>query len=196
MKVCSKCNVEKSKLEFYVMKSTTDGFKSACKVCSNKTQLDYKRTKKGLVSEIYSSQRSSCKNRGHEFPTYTLEDLRLWVYSQPNFQELYDNWVNSDYDTMLKPSCDRSDDYKGYDLNRLTLMTWQENFDKGHSDRKNGIDNRYNKAVIQSTKEGVFVNEFHSQHQAERETGVSSKTISRSCLFDTRTAGGFKWKFK
>lgn len=54
------------------------------------------------------------------------------------------------------------------------------------------------KEVIQFTKDGKFVNEFPSIHEASRCTGINQGQICYCCKNMKRytTAGGFKWKYK
>ena len=197
-KECSKCNETKTLEEFHKKESGKYGRSKICKTCNCIIGMDYRRTTEGLVSEIYKGQVSSSKRRGHSPPTYIKEDLKTWLLSQPNFKALFNNWVDSDYLTDLRPSIDRLDDYKGYDLNNIQLMTWKENYTKGSYDRRNGINNKVSKVVIQMDLEGKFIKEFHSSKQACRDTGIDSSSISKVCrkVKKHNTSGGFKWKYK
>jgi hypothetical protein len=135
-KICSKCKVEKTLNEFSTRKEVKDGVRSACRLCTSKIYQAYSRTKKGLTKEIYSGQRNSSRIRKHPLPDYTLNELREWCFSQPLFNDLYNDWVKSDYNRWLRPSCDRTDDYQGYSLDRLQLMTWDKNKQKYHKIEK------------------------------------------------------------
>ena len=195
MKICTVCKEIKPLNEFYKSGRGIDGIESGCKVCSSKRKKKYHRTKDGLVTTIYGGQVNRSKNKEYPPPTYTKQELREWLYSQKKFHELYDNWKDSGYDTMLSPSCDRTDDYKGYSLDRLQIMTWQDNFDKGQNDRRNGINNKRSKAVISIniiTGEQI---EYYSMHQAWRETGIFNTSISACCLGKNKSAGGFYWEY-
>ena len=156
----------------------------------------YQKTKKGIVTVIYNSQKQSSKRRGHPMPSYTLKELRQWMYSQKEFHELYDQWKASGYDRWLKPSCDRLDDYKPYTLDNLQVVAWKDNFSRSHKDRLNGVNNKASKSVLQFTLDGEFVAEHYSLHNAERQTGVSFKSISKVCNGEYSYAGGYVWEFK
>jgi len=156
----------------------------------------YQKTKKGIVTVIYNSQKQSSKRRGHPMPSYTLKELRQWMYSQKEFHELYDQWKASGYDRWLKPSCDRLDDYKPYTLDNLRVVTWKDNNRRSHRDMKNGVNNKQSKTVLQFTLNGEFVAEYYSMHNAERLTGILEGGISNVCRGVRKTAGGFIWKFK
>ena len=91
----------------------------------------------GLTGKMLRGMKVRSEKRGHEPPTFTLEELREWIFSQPNFDTLYDNWVASEYDRTLIPSCDRLDDDLGYSFSNIRLVTWKENYDKQHDKTRN-----------------------------------------------------------
>lgn len=53
------------------------------------------------------------------------------------------------------------------------------------------------KKVGQYTKDGKLIKIYNGVREAERQTGVDSRTISAVCLHKPRrkTAGGYKWKY-
>ena len=199
MKECSQCLETKSLSEFTNKKMRDkQGKDNLCKVCRAEVKLNAYRTKDGVAYQIFASQLSSSKTRGDILPTHNKEELKAWLFSQDVFNDLFSVWAASDYDKLLKPSCDRLDDYKPYTLDNIKLTTWGDNKKKGEQDRKNGINNKVNKAVIQLSLDGNVVAEFHSASEANRVTKVSRKAISDCCNNKPsyHTAGGFKWKFK
>ena len=158
---------------------------------------EYRKTKKGILQRIYSNQRRNSRARNYQYPNYTLDELREWCFNQKKFHVLHNIWRKSEYNRWFAPSCDRIDDYKPYTLDNLQLMTWKENADKGHVDRKNGVNNKGSKAVIQLTKtRQKFVAGYNSMREASRYTGVSQSHISRCCSGSRKSAGGFKWEYK
>ena len=94
----------------------------------NKKAKEYRRTKHGLVVKIYGDQLSSSRKRGHDKPKYNLKQLKKWIFNQENFDKLYNDWVASNYNKELTPSCDRLDNYKGYSLYNIRLVTWRDNY--------------------------------------------------------------------
>ncbi|MDA3834562.1 MAG: NUMOD1 domain-containing DNA-binding protein [Spirochaetales bacterium] len=189
MKVCSGCGVKKLMLEFYLRDSK-------CRVCRNEFRLQYTRTKVGLITKIYGNQRAKSFKRREELPNYTNKELRMWVFSQPNFEALYRYWVESNYRSELAPSCDRLDDYKPYRLDNLRLVTWGVNNRRRGTDVIAGINNKKSKAVNQLDLLGNKLNNFHSLMAAERATGVSNSSISQTCQGKQVTSGGFKWQYE
>ena len=134
--VCTKCIKKKDITDFNPISTTTRGYQSQCKVCYRDTKLKSKRTKKGMTGVMYDSQRSNSKTRGHPMPTYSKKELREWLYSQELFHHLYNLWVVSNYDKMLKPSVDRLEDDLPYSFSNIQLTVWQVNQDKNYEQRK------------------------------------------------------------
>ena len=52
------------------------------------------------------------------------------------------------------------------------------------------------KPILQYDLKGNLLNEYVSQKEAERQTGVRQTYISYNCIGTQKTAGGFVWKFK
>jgi len=206
-KICSKCGKVKPFDSYYPDNRIIDGKQSQCKKCMLKTKKRFNQTKPGVVARIYASQKTHSVERDYALPIYTVSELKVWLYSQPLFHQLYDSWVESDFDIKLKPSIDRIDDYKSYDFNNIKLMTWDENRAKAHKHIKNGKNNKQSKAILQFGLNGVFISEYYSTHNAERKTGVNQGSIIKCCKkkqikckngksYPCRTAGGFIWKYK
>jgi len=192
MKICAKCK-ETKKLElFNKRKSNKDGRYSYCKVCSTKEDTDYKRTEKGLVLQIYTSQRASSRRRKHPKPEYSKQELIDWVFSRDNFLELYRNWYQSGYKKELKPSVDRLDDSKHYSIKNIQLITWEENNNKGNLYKAKKFSKAIKGVHISTGKE----KNFKSMRDAERETGISNSHISQCCQKKRKSAGGYRWYYE
>lgn len=192
---CVNCLLDRGKDSFPPSKRNKTGVDSWCRDCHNLAGKRYLRTKKGLVAGIYGNQKGSSKKRGHRAPSYSREELYEWMTSQKLFHELYDEWVISDYEVLLKPTIDRLDDYTGYTLSNVQIMTWGENKEKGYQDRRDGTDTRTCKAVIQMNLDEEYLFEYHSIYEAERETGVKAGGIISVCKGRSKTSQGYKWKY-
>lgn len=188
MIVCNKCNTPKEATQFRL------GRKS-CKSCEVIITIELERTKNGLAAKLYREQRYRSRLRGHKEPSYTKEAFTQWLFSRPNFNKLYLDWVLSGYHKSFKPSVDRIDDYRGYSFDNIQLMTWQENNVKGHKDRINGINNKKSNAVIQKDLQGNIIKGFYSIAQAARETGINFRNIHAVAKMQRKTAGGFSWHY-
>ena len=196
MKKCTKCNILTD--NFPKRKTGKNGLSSFCRACHNKILKIHHRTKKGLTCQIYNGQKSSSKRRNHKLPTYSMQELREWLFSQKKFHELYNNWKNSGYKKNLIPSVDRIDNDKGYSFDNIKLMTWRENMDNAHRDAMVGklVCGNLLKPIIQFDLKNNKINEFNSLNEAMRKTGVYSGNISSCCRQERKTAGGFIWKHK
>lgn len=198
-KVCKKCGVKKPINEFSKRDESLDGYRNECKLCICEYLKTYRSTAVGVVREIYNSQKHSSKKRGHELPSYTFEELKHWCFSQPNWALLYESWVESEYDRWGKPSIDRLDDSRGYSFSNIQLMTWAENKNKSHSDRKAGrLISSNTRAVIQLSMGNKFIAEYYSILEASRRTGINRGHIGSVCCGRPRykSAGGYKWAYK
>ena len=194
-KRCTTCNKIKNALDFSKNKLYKSGIKNECRECHSAYRTEYFRTKKGLVDRIYSTQKSTSKRRGDVPPTYSRGELRGWLYSQEKFHLLYDNWKRLDYQSEYKPSIDRKNDYIGYTMSNIQLMTWGENNKKGISDTKNGINNKKSRSVLQFGLDGKLIAEHHSIRSAERKTGVSQRSIGAVCDGKRKSSVGFIWRY-
>lgn len=202
MKQCSKCKQIFPLDNFHAREHTSiyTGkvkiyYGSYCKSCNTLLALERRQSVKGMYQDIYNGQIGSSKQRKHALPNYTFEELVTWIDSQPNAKELIQAWVDSGYVKNLKPSCDRLDDYLPYTLDNLQLTTWEANALKAKKDIREGTNNKQNKAVIQFTKEGVFIAQFHSIQEASRQTGCAAGNLLRCCTGKYKSSKGFKWKY-
>ncbi len=198
-KKCSKCGIKKPLSKFNVNKVEKDGLRYSCKECDKKSKKKYYRTKGGVIATIYGSQFSSSKHRHHPKPNYTLSEFKNWILDKPLFHVLYDNWLDANCNKNLKPSTDRIKDDKPYTLDNLKVKTWQENNEKGHLDRINGVgtQGRLCKPVI-----GVHIEtgervQFHSATEAARQVAGCHQNIIACCLnkYGRKSSKGYIWKF-
>ena len=174
--------------------STVDWLNRRCKPCDGVAVSNYRKTKDGLSANMYGRQRVRSKAKGYPMPTYTLKEFRVWLYSQPIFHILFDAWVVGNYSKILIPSCDRLDDYKPYTLDNLRVVTWLENKLRGENDVRNGINNKKSKSVTGIDMVSGDKRIFHSQSEAQRQTGVHQSSISACCLDNRRYAGNYFWE--
>lgn len=196
MKKCTKCKEIKRFPDFYNNNKLPFGKDCICKSCYTKYRDKYKVSKRGVVAIIYGNQRDSSKKRNHPMPDYTFLELKDWVFSQSNFNMLYNNWVKSGYKKELKPSCDRLDNNKPYTFDNLQLITWNENKYLYYRHLELGLCKRKLKPVLQYNIKGSFIEEFYSIAQASRINNIPHSNIIKVCKGERSTAGGYIWKYK
>lgn len=195
-KICTKCGKTKSLDCFSKKTKSRDGLDYRCKECVKEYKTTYYHSKESILSLIYKSQVDISIYRNHPPPTYTKDQLGDYIFNHPDFDRLYNNWMESGYKRNMKPSIDRLDDYKGYSFDNIRLVEWGVNFRRSHRDRLNGVNNKTSRAVLQYDLEGNFVKEYYSIKQAERETGICNSHIGATCKGKQKTSGGFKWQYK
>lgn len=169
-----------------------------CKKWYKEYQINYKHTKDGWARITYLIQKKSSRVRRHPMPDYTLEEFKNWAFSQAIFNDLYIDWVNSNYDIKLRPSADRIDDYKPYSLSNLRLITFRENLlagvrgEKAHKAYEK-VNNLQGLKLYQYSLDGALIASYKSSYVASSVTGVDSSSITKCCRGEQLTAGGFKW---
>lgn len=193
-KVCTDCKTEKEITEFSKQKRGLLGVHSICKFCNKTRTEQYNRTKAGVITGIYSGQKKSSKRRDHTPPSYTKVELTVWLYAN-GFDSIYDKWISTNYNTKLKPSVDRLNDYEPYSLSNIQLVTWGENETKSYKDRKNGVNNKRSKSVTQFDDEYKFIATYHSACEASRITDTLQGKITECCKGRRKSTNSFKWKY-
>jgi len=194
-KQCTKCLKTKSIEKFRKRKASNDGLSPICKYCANLRDENYRRSKDGLITKIYNHQRDNCKARKYNPPTYTKQELKDWLFSQELFHELFKKWEQKNFESRYTPSIDRKDDYKSYTIENIKITTWNNNRKKHHNDRKNGINNKVSKAVMQYSMDNMKIKEYHSAREAERQTEIDNGRIGECCKGSRKSIGGYKWKY-
>jgi hypothetical protein len=143
---------------------------------------------------MYITQKRSSIKRGHQPPQYSKKELEEWLLSKKEFHEIFAKWEKSGYSQLEIPSCDRLDDYKGYSIDNIRIVSWRENKRKYAEDRLSGKNTKQSSRVAQYSTSGQLINEYHSMRHAQRKTGVEAISISMCTRGKAITAGGFIWK--
>lgn len=203
MKKCIICKVEKPLSEYTPRKDRPCGYDGRCKECNRKRSEKIRHTKSGLVSSMIRNQRKRCRERGHEMPTYTLDELKSWVFSQPNFEILFNEWVISGFNRWKKPSIDRIDEKISYNFSNIRLVTWQENLDNQSLKHRAGIntkkvkEHKAVKATHLHSGETLFFCSMSSAERYFRAKGLPAYqgSISAVCRGRNKKHLDYKWEF-
>ena len=131
-------------------------------------QEKYRKSRKGVISMTYSNQRQTSSRRGHPMPTYSKEWISEWALAHPNFEQLYNDWVDGGYQRKMKPSIDRIKDELPYTETNIQLMTWKEN------------DEKQNAKQMGSGVGGVYWNKRHNHWEASIRNNYKTTTILTS----------------
>lgn len=194
-KQCTACGKAKPRLAFGRSSKTTDGRKHICKECARQQSVDYYRTVGGVINSLYTRHTLGAVKRNIEPATYTKLQLGFWLLSQRKFLRIMESWKASGFDRTMAPSVDRLDDYKGYTLDNIQLMTWGENKAKGHTDCFMGVNNKRSSAVLMCGEGNTIINSFKSIQAAARATGLQATKICACCKGRKKTTGGYIWKY-
>lgn len=157
----------------------------------------YFKTKFGVIIRIYGNQKNKSIKRGHVLPSYDVDELYEWCMVN-GFDELYNNWVKSNYNKLIKPSVDRINDNLPYSIDNIQLVTWEFNNNKAKIDQRSGKLNTVNKlkSVIQYDLDYNILAEFISIREASRITGQSRTNIIKSCKNPNIIHRKSIWKYK
>lgn len=190
MKTCTKCQSEKPLDQYQKDTTAKDGMRSSCKSCSYEMTINWNRSPKGIAIRTWHKQKVRSKHRGHAEPSYTKEWLIDFIVNHPDFNRLYDDYVNSDYDRLFVPSVDRLDDNVGYTTDNIRLVSFSDNMEHAYeSGRKREHINRGwatgacsdHTAVVALSLNGEYLAQYVSVSEACRQTGSKDSKISMVC---------------
>ena len=195
-KVCSKCDIELALDKFLDKVGGKFNKDSVCKSCKKDLSAEFKRSKRGLLLKVYSNQKRSSDKRKIVQPLYSKEDFVNKYINDIKFINLYNSWVESNYNRWSTPSFDRTDDYKPYSFDNIELKTWKENSDKAAANRRDGTSTpgARNIPVTKLTLDGKVVCKYISIGQAARECGLNTGNILQVVKGKNKTSGGYRWE--
>jgi 5-methylcytosine-specific restriction endonuclease McrA len=204
MKTCKDCKKELPIRSFHKKPSNKDGRDIRCKGCK-KIRYNEPNARK-VFAKIYCSQIDHSISRDQPSPTYTFDDLVAWAEQQSTTVDLWEGYVASGYETRLRPSVDRVDDSKGYELTNIQLTTWGESSDNGTQGKKAGTLNSNQRAVAAHNKDGSPHKEYVSIMDAARDVDGRPSGIAgvangvpvkdgRGYLNTPKSYKGFIWKW-
>lgn len=92
------------------------------------------------------------------------------------------------------------EDKRNNRLDNLEYVTPKENTNHGTRNKRAGQSlanhRRLSRAVLQMQTNGARVTEYPSVREAARVTGIKQSGITRCCLGERKSAGGYRWIFK
>lgn len=152
----------------------------------------YRKTPKGVLTNIYCKQVERSIRKGLPTPEYTLAEFHSLYLNDKTFLSIYNNWINGGCQYYDKPSFDRADPDKGYTKDNIQVMTWMENRVKG--DRENAI--RFTTAVVMFDVNGKKLMEFESIKKAVEYTGLNQGLITMVCQGKRKHTCGYIFRYR
>ena len=77
---------------------TTDNHQTnrrKCRPCQSNEAVAHARSLEGLPTRIYANQLRKSRERGHDKPSYTKEELKEWLLANPKYEQLHAAWADS-----------------------------------------------------------------------------------------------------
>lgn len=91
----------------------------------------YINTPKGFLTKQY------CRFRERGLCNISKKSFISWSLKNKSFQKLFQKWIDSNNNKWLKPSVDRINEYKPYQLDNIKWVTWKQNQIKMRTEKKN-----------------------------------------------------------
>lgn len=156
-----------------------------------KNTQEYRKTKKGILTNIYQHIKHRSFKYNYEL-NINLSQLHNMFLNDNKFDDIYNKWVKNGFKYYDKPSIDRINPYKGYDINNIQIMTWGENRKKG--DIECAI--KKHKPIIMYDFDKTEIKRFNSIKEAVVFTGLNQSLIVMVCQGKRTHTGGFVFKYE
>ncbi len=154
------------------------------------TTRRFRRTPKGVLTNIYHKQIERSRLRGYVLPDYSLVELHDRFLADQKFLRLFNEWVRGKYSKHLKPSIDRINHNKPYTTQNIQIMTWGENRFKETMER------RCRKGAVLQSKDGELVARYRSQREATKLTGLHQGNLSSALNGKRKKVSGYTWEYE
>lgn len=163
-----------------------------------------KRTVDGWLTKVYGRMRQSSKERNHQMPSFTKDELKEWALKN-EIEKRIKKWSNNGCLKNETPSVNRLDDFKPYSLDNIELITWEDNNKKGRGSIKTkelahskigGIAKAmFSRPVIKTDLEDKVLAIYPSAREAARQNNTDCGSIAKVCRGEKHTHHKFKWKY-
>lgn len=152
----------------------------------------YRKTPKGVLTNLYHKQIERCLKKGKHLPTYTLKELHARFLNDEKYIKIFENWAANGFQYYDTPSIDRNNPELGYTMDNIQIMSWLENRAKG--DQENA--QRFTTAIVMMDRDGNELRQFESLKEASEELGISQGLISMCCQGKRNHTRGYVFKYR
>lgn len=156
-----------------------------------KNTAHYRKTPKGVLTNIYQHQKARCKKYGYELG-YSLKELQALFLNDKKFLILYNQWVIKGYKYYNKPSIDRINADLGYIKKNIQIMNWRENRLKGNKE----VAQKKWKPIIMLDMDNVKIKRFNSIKQAVIEMNLNQSLVSMVLAGQRNHTKGYKFIYE
>lgn len=105
---------------------------------NNSDTKKYEKTHKGFAMRLYRNMQSRIDGvqwqKKHLYENLTIlprEQFYEWILSNETFLKLFADYEASGYQRKLAPSVDRLNNFRGYELDNMEIVTMSENSRRG-----------------------------------------------------------------
>lgn len=154
----------------------------------NATQK-FRKTPKGVLTNLYSKMKERAKNKNIDLPDFTLKEFHEMFLENKTFLRLFNEWVKSDFSKAKKPSIDRINNKKGYLKNNIHIVSWSENR------FKQSMERRSRKGKVLQILNNKIIKIWNSQREVCKKLNVQQSMLSMALTGKCKTAYGYKWQY-
>lgn len=155
-----------------------------------KTNERYRKTKKGIVTNMFSHIKDRSKKYKREV-SFNSYQLYKWCMAKPEFHIIFKKWLENGYKKEDKPSIDRIDPYGGYTFCNIQILTCKQNLVKGYTE----VAAKKHKPITQKTLSGSIVAKYNSIKEAAKVSGISQGLISNVLIGKRKHTHGFIFSY-
>lgn len=149
----------------------------------------FRKTPKGVLTNLYSKMKERATSKNIELPDFTLVELHNMFLNDKKYLRIFKEWERSNYQKAFKPSIDRINNKIGYIKSNIHVLTWGENR------FKQAMERRSRKGKVAQILNGQVVKIWGSQREACKKLNLSQSMLSSALTGKYKQAYGYKWKY-